>query len=59
MASMILALIIAVPLIGAVVYACWLASELGVATTWPRRTGRTSRLDPDHAGEAASGHGGP
>jgi len=56
---MILTLIIALPLIGAVVYGCWLASELGIAATWPRRTGRTARLDSDQAGEAASGHGGP
>jgi len=60
MASMVLALTIGLPLIGAVVYGCWLASALGIAATWPRRTRHTSRLDSDHPGvEAASGYGGP
>jgi hypothetical protein len=59
MAGMVLRLIIALPLVGAVVYGAWLASRLGIAATWPRRAGRLSRLGPDRGSEAVTGDGGP
>jgi hypothetical protein len=59
MANMIRPVIIALPFVGAVVNGFWRASALGIAATWPRRTDRTSGLDPDHAGESATGDGGP
>jgi hypothetical protein len=59
LAGMVLRLIIALPLVGAVVYGAWLASRLGIAATWPRRAGLISRLGPDRGSEAVTGDGGP
>ena len=55
---MILALIFGLALLGIVVYGLWLADALGVAATWPRRTGHSSRLDPERASRAARSSGG-
>jgi hypothetical protein len=56
---MILAVIIALPLMGASVYRCWLAGALGIAATWPRWPDRTTHLDFDRAGETARSPGSP
>jgi hypothetical protein len=56
MATVLLAIMIALPLVGAVIYGGWLASARGVAATSPRRTHHVSRLGPH---EGISLHGDP
>jgi hypothetical protein len=59
MVAMILPVIVALTVAGAVVSGFCPASASGLAATWPRRTDRTPCLDSDRTGETAGGHGGP